>query len=167
MNDNLPGTWLGRIIKNAALGSALLGQVAYSYYEKKNQTEGMDLLRSILVLPMLFHSSTVAAIHKMGLKSGLVKAVLENKIILNGLEERVTDTLPTTFRAIQMGEDSGLYRVDKFERDIQLIPTLSSFPIPVSTYDEKIRHMFHAARRIGHWFDHDSLSLYKMLQVRL
>ena len=167
MTDHLPNLWLGRIVKNAALGSALLGQVAHSYYEKKNQTEGINLLRSILALPMLFHSPTVAVIHRMDFKTGLVKAVLENKIILNGLEERVADTLATTFRSIQMGHDSKLYRVDKFERDFQLIPAHRKFPIPVKSYSEKVRHMFQAANRIGHWFDLDPLSLYKMLQVSL
>jgi len=167
MNENLPNIWLGRVIKNTALGSALLGQVAYSYYEKKNQTEGMNLLRSILVLPMLFHSPTVEAIHKMGFKSGLVKAVLENKVILNGLEERVVDTLATTFQSIQIGHDSGLFRVDRFEHDFQLIPLNTPFPIPITSYDKKVRHMFNAARRIGYWFDHDFLSLYKMLQVSI
>ena len=163
----LPRMWLGRIIKNAALGSALIGQVAYSYYNETEQTEGIDLFRSILVLPMLFHSPTVTAIHGMNLKSGLVKAVLENKIIFNGLEERVSDTLAITFRSIQIGNDSKLYRFDRFDDGFQLIPMHSKFPIRTISQPENIRHMFAAAQRLGIWFHHDLVSLYKMLQVRL
>ena len=167
MNNALPDFWLGRVIKNAALGSALIGHAAYSYYETSTQTQGIDLLRSILILPMLFHSPTVTAIHGMEFKSGLVKAVLEKKIILNGLAERITDTLLTTFRSIQIGNDSGLYRVDRFDDGFQLIPTHSKCPVPTGSQSEKIRHMFAAAKRLGMWFHHDLSSLYKMLQVRI
>ena len=167
MNEQLSPMWVSRVIKNSVLGSALLGQVAHCYYEQNGQIQGIDLLRSILVLPMLFHSPTVSAIRAMELKSGLVKAVLEKKIILNGLENRVTDTLPVTFRSVQMGNDSGLFRVDKFDGGFQLIPIHSKFPLPVASQPEKIRHMFAAAKRLGIWFHHDLASLYKMLQVRI
>jgi hypothetical protein len=166
MNENLPNLWLGRVIKNSALGSALLGQVVYCYYKQNEQVRGIDLMRSILVLPMLFHSPTVTAIHAMNLKSGLVKAVLEKKIILNGIEKRIADSLPTTFQSIQMGNDTKLFRVDKFEDNFQLIPIHSKFPIQVSSQQEKIRHMFAAAKRLGDWFHLDSVSLYKILQIR-
>jgi len=116
---------------------------------------------------MLFHSPTIEAIHGMRLKSGLVKAVLEKKIILNGLEERITDTLNTTFRSIQIGNDSRLYRFDRFDDGFQLIPIHSKFPIRTDSQPEKIRHMFAAARRLGAWFHHDLMILYKMLHVRL
>ena len=167
MNENLSHSWLGRVIKNSALGSALLGQAAYCYYEQYEQVQGIDLMRTILVLPMLFHAPTVTAIHAMVLKSGLVKAVLENKIILNGIEKRIVDSLPITFQSIQMGHDTKLFRVDKFENNFQLIPLHSKFSIPFASQSEKIRHMFAAAKRLGTWFHHDSTSLYKMLRVRI
>jgi hypothetical protein len=167
MNSDLPRMQLGRIIKNAALGSALIGEAAYSYYKATEYVNGIDLFRSILVLPMLFHTPTVKAIHRMEFKSGLIKAVLENKIILNGLDERVTDTLETTFRSIQIGKDSRLYRFDKFDDGFQLTPLRPKFPTLVKNQPEKIRHMFAAAQRLGVWFHHDLASLYKMLQIRL
>jgi len=167
MSNNLPDMWLGRIIKNTALGSALIGQTAYSYYAETEQTRGIDMLRSILVLPMLFHSPTVTAIHGMEFKSGIVKAVLENKIILNGLDERITDALNTTFLSIQMGSDSGLYRFDKFDNNFQLCPIHRNFPIPVEKHSKNIRHMFAAAKRLGVWFHQDLGSLYKILHVRI
>jgi len=167
MSNSLPDMWLGRIIKNAGLGAALMGQVAYSYYAETEQTRGIDLLRSILVLPMLFHTPTVTAIHGMDFKSGLVKAILENKVILNGLDERITDALGTTFRSIQIGNDSGLYRFDRFEDGFQLCPLHQTFPINVKKQVENIRRMFAAAKRLGIWFHQDLESLYKMLHVRM
>jgi hypothetical protein len=167
MEIELPEFWIGRIIKNAALGAALIGQTAYSYYEKNGYEQGIDFMRSILILPMLFHSPTVTTISSMNFESGLRKAVLEKKIILNGLEDRIKDLLPTTFRSIQMGSDSGLYRVDKFCNNFQIIPKHGKFPKLTKIQTQKIKDMFAASKRLGFWLSEDITLLYKMLQVRV
>jgi len=143
-----------RAIQNPALGALLISRVCKEYSKGGPPTQGLSLPKVLLVLPMLFHRQTVAAIKGMQRQSGLFKALADNPYIKIGLQARFQSLTDSTWTAILLAGQSKLILVDRTTPWPSLFPTSQAakgLNELKPTHDDG-RDMLKAAARLGWWF---------------
>jgi len=157
------------ILHNPALGAVLLWQFTAEYFKAKQQNEGPQLPKLLLVLPMTFHLRTTAAIHGMKRSSGLLKALADEPLIRVGLQQRLIDFAECSNSSMLLACAAKLMRIEKHESWPQFVPVKTSASIPkdLAARSDDLDTMMKATRRLGPWFaDFGTEALFAALGVR-
>lgn len=143
-----------KIFQNHALGAHALWEFSKHYQEFEENKQSPILLLALPVLPIVFNKRATDCIKNRNFKEGsLFKTITENKDIYTGLQERMEQSVETTFKSIQIAVASDLLIYDR--ETTQLIPNRKSEP-------QIKRHLDYldiiaSSKRIGAWFAHLSL----------
>ncbi len=143
-----------RVLYNPLMCGLVIWRFARSYFDASDQSEAPDLPTSLIVVPMVLHKRTVAVIHRMQRASGLIKALTDEPFIRVGLQERLENFAPLSFRAIHTACCSGLLAIERTSGFPRLVPTSrwKNIPSSLAPSSEDVRSMIHTAERLGFWF---------------
>jgi hypothetical protein len=144
-----------RIIQNTGLGAEAIWQAVHETYECKRREEGMPFALVFLVLPLTFHQRTARALATRTQPAALYKALAEDREIRVGLQSRMQALAPRTFKALSIGFQTGLLRLDR-NSDLQLIPARKTAPVTHVT--EEVKTILKASKRVGQAIGEASLT---------
>ena len=152
------------IVQNPALGACVLWHYTKSFMDETGQRHGPSLLQTMPVLPLVFHEDTTDGLGRRRFDGGLYTALAADRTLFVGLQKRLEDMAPQTFRALHLAFGSGLLAYDRETGELHRVPRV---PAPAAN-DEAVRLMFSTAQRLGHWFAAGSAAeMLKRLQIDL
>ena len=134
------------LVQNIGLGAEAIFESVAACYKQEKQMKGMSFPLVFLVLPLVFHKKTVAAIKSRSGAGALRKALRADREISIGLQQRMEAMYETTVSACSLAVDSGLIQYD-FET-VQLLPA-RTFPSQIHHDSDAVSDIRAAARRIG------------------
>jgi len=156
------------IAQNPVLGATALWQFSRAFFDTVGHTEGPDLPSTMLVLPMVFHRRTAAAIRRMRRSSGLWKALCEHPEIPAGLQLRVESSASLSLESLSFAVAGSLLELDRTDPWPRYTPILRNLPGEMSAAPEDVRQIIAASKRLGWWFaNQDITTLCSRLHVRL
>ncbi|MFL6624005.1 MAG: three component ABC system middle component [Sulfurifustis sp.] len=141
-----------QLVHNSAFGAGVIWRFVRSYFDAKSRVDGPSLPILFLVLPMCLHARTVQAVHRMQLKSGLLKAVQDEPAIVVELNARIRELLQSSLRSINVAVASGLVWRQPTEKWPCLVPARDKLPSRLTPRFEGHRRVHQAANRFGYWF---------------
>lgn len=139
------------ISQNPALGAMALWQFSRAYFDTAGKTEGPTLPLTLIVLPMVFHRRTTAAIFRMKSASGIWKALGDHPEIPAGLQARVESSLDLTLDSLDIALASCLLDVDRANPWPRYTPIRKSLPRELSIAPADVKQILAAAQRLGWW----------------
>jgi Family of unknown function (DUF6521) len=135
------------IVQNGALGASLIWRFGLGYQEESG-SEAMPFPLAFLVLPICLHSKTVATILGTRKASGLAlftaKLAQEREDLL-AVHERALALRSLSFESLAVGIRAGLSAVD------YVGATIRSNTVREPPVNERVKPLWTAADRLGHW----------------
>lgn len=162
MNNNL-GFLDNSLIQNSTLSCILLTYFIKEYENVASKTESPDLLKILLVLPLLWNKETCLTISKKKKKTSLFKVVSENPLINLNLDKRVSEFAAISIQGLNIASSCGLIfrRID--ENDIIVCSNFDNWPRGYSLANVP-PDMINAIKRLAFWFKNYSTDrLYSLL----
>lgn len=147
------------VAQNPAIGAVALWQFCRAYFDEVGGTEGPELPKALIVLPMVLHSRTASAIYRMQSASGLLKALRENPEIPAGLQERLESMATLSLDALAVALSTGLLAFDRDEPWPRYHPVRKSLPAEIAPTSDDARRIVAASQRLGCWFARDELDV--------
>lgn len=135
-----------QIVQNSGLGAEAIWSAVNETYEDNGRAQGMPLLLVFIVLPLVFHNRSAAALASKVKPGALFKAVASDREITLGLQQRMEALSNRTLESLSIGFDTGLLVLDRAEEP-QLIPGRKTPPVVHVT--EEVRTLLAAAKRVG------------------
>jgi hypothetical protein len=148
-----------RVIQNTGLAAEAIWHAVNEAYEAKGRAEGVPLPLVFLVLPLVFHQRSAAALASKTQPGALYKALADDREITVGLQARMQAMAERTFQALSIAFESNLLRLDT-DPQRQLVPGRRTAPVAHVT--EEVRIIQNAAKRVG-----QSLSEMNTVQLAL
>lgn len=135
------------LVRNTAFGAVALWRFTRSWVDQAGREASPPLTALTLVLPMVCHEGTVLAIADRNRDGALLKALVEDRTIAVGLQQRVQSFAPRTFRSLNLAIAAELLTVDR-ARGLRVVVTRATQPFPFQSggADAAIK----AADRLGH-----------------
>lgn len=152
------------IVQNPALGACVLWQYTDGFTEATGRQRGPSLVEAMPVLPLVFHEESAEGLGRRRYDGGLYTALADDRALFVGLQKRMEDMAPQTFRALNIALRSGLLSYDRETSELHRVQRVRA---PAATNDA-VRLMFSTAQRLGHWFASSSpAETLKHLQIKL
>lgn len=137
------------LVQNIGLGAEAIFEAVAAYYKNERQIRGMPFPLVLLVLPIVFHKKTVAAIKSRASVGALRKALRADREIAIGLQQRMESMFETSMAACSLAVDAGLVLYDS--ETAQLIPG-RTFPTTIRHDSDAVADIRAAAKRVGKSF---------------
>jgi hypothetical protein len=149
-----------QIVQNEVLGAHALWEFAKYYNEYNLRKSNPELMLSFPVLPIVFNKRATKAINGRNFKEGsLYRTINENKDIYTGLQDRMENMAPLTFKSLSTAFS---LRLLGFDNELsQIVPFSKTFPL--KDVNVEYQEIIHSSRRVGAWFgqlDYSEISVY-------
>lgn len=135
------------LVRNTAFGAVALWQFARSWVDQAGRDSPPPLTAMMLVLPMVYHESTVRAIASKNRAGALLKAISEDRTVAVGLQLRVESFASRTFRALNLAIAADLLSID---RSIGIRVSVMRATMPFEFDSDGTDAAIKAADRLGH-----------------
>ena len=136
------------IIQNTTLAALALWKFCIAYYNNTEREKGPSIPHLMLVLPLVFNKLVAESIYNKHRRSGLHRALSENRTIPVGLQQRMISMEDQTFHAINLAFAMDLLEYD--HENAEIIPKKITFSFNPS--NDGIKQIISAADRLGYWF---------------
>lgn len=151
------------LIQNSLLASTLLTCFIKKYEDLNSHTDSVDLLKLLLVLPLVWHKESCNLICKRKLTTSLNQILTENSLIKANFEKRVLEFSPIAIQGLNLANSTKLISVVKSQENTLFICNFKKWP---SNYNYKVlpKEMLYTINRLAYWFkNHSTEELYFML----
>lgn len=136
------------IVQNVGLSAWTLWNFVDSYVRAANGQQGPTVLHTLPILPLAFHADSAEALSRRHLEGGFYTALTEHRDLFLGLQSRMQDMAPQTFRAINLACSSKLLTYLRERRQLYTIRRTQPFEVE----NQAVKRIRATARRVGHWF---------------
>jgi len=158
------------VAQNPGLTAFAILQAAIRLTEESKNERGLDLFAALLIPPLVFHRKTALALEGRQMTDGLfLRMIAEERELAAGLNERLIDLTPRTFRAIHLGCSTKLFRLVKTDK-LEIFPLLRSLPgiLHSNQVPQSVTTILAAAKRLGYCFATTELpTVTTLLRARL
>lgn len=151
------------LVQNTTLSCLLLTYFIKKYKNISYIEDSPDLLKILLVLPLVWHKESCILINKRNKKTSFYELIAEDSIIKVDFEKRLLDFYPITIQGLNLALSTGL--IEKLEDDEKVLfnPRFKrwskDYSIKVAPSD-----MINALNRISFWFkNYSTAELYLIL----
>ncbi len=139
------------IVQNSLLGTHALYEFTTSYQNKDESGMGIKLPLCFILLPIVFNKEYTNEIYRKNYSRGSFIKVLNSKeLLFEGIQKRMEDLAPTTFRSLNIGFDSNLLLYDTQTRRIAINKKQRISYSKKS--DRGYQKIILASKRLGAWF---------------
>lgn len=151
------------LVQNSALACFLLTVFVHQYEELTAKTESPELMKLLLVLPIVWHKESCNAIKSRNFTTPLQAVLAESPVIKHQFQERVAEFSPISCQGLNLACASGLLRRTSIENELCLSIAFERWPQgskPVNAPSEMVQ----ALKRLAVWFkDVQTAQLYSQL----
>lgn len=157
--------WGKTLVHNPTLGCFLLSAFTKDYQERTARTSYPSLGKLLLILPIVWHAPSNAAIARRNFSTPLPLVIDENPLLLDRLSERVAAYMPITGQSLNLACATGLLVLrDGDEKCFEFKP--AQWPHGSKPHNEFSPEMAGTLLRLAHWFkDYNSSQLYTGLKL--
>ena len=155
MNDLRSEFNLYDILQNIAIGALACHSFVQGYHmvaiHKKNKSNFPKLEYLFYVLPIVYNENTLKTFKS---SNELINAIVKNKSIILGLQDRANKMSPQTFDALNLAFNKEILNINK-KNEITLHENMlkQKISIPVSFNRENtVKNIQDTARKLGHMF---------------
>lgn len=151
------------LIQNSTLSCLLLTYFVKKYESLTAGTESPDLMKIILVLPIIWHKESRMIVNKKNTATSFYILIAENSIIKANFEKRVAEFGPVSLQGLNLASSTGLINRVVVGNEIFINCKFKRWPIG---YNHKIApvEMINSINRLAYWFkNHSTAELYLML----
>ena len=150
-----------RSASTSTLACFLLTSFVRKYEELTAKTESPELLKLLLVLPVVWHQESCNAVKSRNFSTPLQVVLAEYPSIKNQFQERVAELSPVSCQGMNLGCASGLLRRISVENEPCLTVTFERWPTG-SKPSNVPSEMLQAVDRLAVWFkDAQTAQLYR------
>lgn len=148
------------LIQNSALACFLLTSFVRNYEERTVKTASPEVMKLLLVLPVVWHKESCNAIKNRIFSTRLQAVLGDCPAIKNQFQERLAEFSPVSCQGLNLACASGLLRRTSIGNEPCLSASFDRWPLgskPVSAPSE----MLQAIERLAVWFkDAQTAQLY-------
>lgn len=151
------------LVQNSTLSCILLTYFIKEYEKLTVNTESPDILKVLLVLPIVWHKESCQLVSSKNKKTGIRKALIDYPLLLSNFEKRINDFSPITIQGLNIGYATGLLSRKVIQDELLISCLFDRWPSgfsPTSAPSE----MIYAIDRLAFWFkNHSTSELYSTL----
>lgn len=148
------------LVHNSALACFLLTAFVHQYEELTAKTESPELMKLLLILPVVWHKESCNAIKSRQFTTPLQAVLADSPLIKNQFQERVAEFSPVSCQGLNLACASGLLRRTSIENEPYFSVAFERWPQgskPTNAPSE----MLQALNRLAVWFkDAQTAQLY-------
>lgn len=148
----MTGGYLDRnLIQNSTLACFLLASFVHKYEELTAKTESPELLKLLLVLPVIWHKESCNAVKNRKFSTTLNAVLGDSPAIKNQFQERISAFSPVACQGLNLACASGLLRRILIRDEPYITATFDQWPHgskPVNAPNEMLK----AVDRLAVWF---------------
>jgi hypothetical protein len=149
------------LVQNSALACFLLTHFIRRYEELTANTESPELLKLLLVLPVVWHKESCNAVKRRQSSTSLQVVLAECPSIKNQFQERVAEFSPVSCQGMNLGCASGLLRTVSVRNEPCLSTNFDRWPKGYKSSNGP-SEMLQAVGRLAVWFkDAQTAQLYR------
>lgn len=138
------------LVKNSALACFLLTTFVHRHEELTARSSSPDLMKILVVLPMIWHKESCNIIRKKNTNTNLRAVVLENPILRASIQERIESLTPISYQGLNLAIASGLIK-RHMANDIPYVSTCFSRWPRGSKPIEAPSEMIQGIERLAFW----------------
>ncbi|MEN8389838.1 three component ABC system middle component [Acinetobacter indicus] len=151
------------LIQNSLLACLLLTYFVKKYEKLNAGTENPDLMKILLVLPIVWHKESCTLINKKKTSTTFYTLLAENSIIKANFEKRLAEFNPISLQGLNLSVSANLLSRIEREEEIFLTSLFKRWPVGY-TYKVAPTEMINSINRLAYWFkNHSTAELYLML----
>jgi hypothetical protein len=138
-------------MQNCALACFLISKFVFKYEELTAGTRSPEILKTLLVLPILWHKVSCEIVSKKKTATSFRAVLMENHLIRNGLQDRIEAFTPVALQGVNLACASKLLKRELIEERPVLTTCFARWPkgsSPVNAPTE----MLLAIDRLAFWF---------------
>ncbi|HEX5338742.1 MAG TPA: three component ABC system middle component [Gallionella sp.] len=151
------------LVQNSALACFLLTSFVRKYEESTARTASPEVLKLLLVLPIVWHKNSCNAIKSRNFSTPLHVVLAECPAIKNQFQERMAEFSPVSCQGMNLGCASGLLHRITFQNEPCLSTSFDRWPKGSKPSDVP-SEMLQAVERLAVWFkDAQTAQLYRQL----
>lgn len=143
------------LVKNSVLACFILTSFTHRYEELTARTLSPDLMKILLVLPIVWHKSSCDAVRKKNTSSSLRSVVLENPVLRTGIQSRIDELAPLSLQALNLACASDLLKRHMIDGIPHVSSCFSRWPRG-SKPTQAPPEMMQAIERLAFWFKENS-----------
>jgi hypothetical protein len=148
------------LIQNSALACFILTEFVLKYEHLTLKTESPDLMKLLLVLPIVWHKSSCQAIIKRNFSTPLHAVISTCPSIKNQFQERLAEFSPISCQGLNLAYASGLLHKTSSKDKSCFSAAFESWPRG-SKPNDLPQEMIQAINRLAVWFkDAQTAELY-------
>jgi hypothetical protein len=148
------------LIQNSSLACFLLTSFVRRYEELTANTESPELMKLLLVLPVVWHKESCKAVKSRQFSTQLQAVLADCPSIKNQFQERLSEFSPVSCQGLNLACATGLLRCVSIENEPYLSATFDRWPLgskPTGVPSD----MLQAVYRLAVWFkDANTAQLY-------
>lgn len=133
------------LVQNAALGAVTLWMFVLAYTITK--PGGPSVAETLLVLPIAFHEHSRHWLMRRRPAGGLFVAVAKDRALFAGLQARLMDMTPLSWRSLNVALAADLIRYDP--EGVRFTAKRTTPPYQLNRGE--IRELFHTVKRLAKW----------------
>lgn len=138
-----------RLVQNPAVGALALWAFVTQFIESQPNHRGPALPLCLPVLPLALNHEASSALSARHFEGGLELALVENRTLAAGLQDRMEGMTDQTMRALDLAFASKI--LDYESSSGELISCRKTPPFAAGDKSD-VRKIVATARRLGHWF---------------
>jgi hypothetical protein len=152
------------LIQNSALACFLLTAFVKRYEVLTAKTASPELLKLLLVLPIVWHKESCDAIRNRNFTTSLQSVLAGSPIIRDQLQERIAEFSPISCQGLNLACASGLLRRVSIGDESCLSAAFDRWPLGSNPAIKAPKEMLQAIERLVVWFkDAQTAQLYSQL----
>lgn len=136
-----------KLVQNEALGAILIHVCANAYFDESMKLRHLPLELALLTLPLVFNERFCLTFYKMRSSSALFRLMIDNPQLRVGIQKRVESLAKLTFRALDIGNSTGLFNYDSTTQTFQALKL--KIPDDIKNSNSE---MFYCADKLGRGF---------------
>lgn len=151
------------LIQNSALACLLITYFVKKYEILSADLDRPDLLKILLVLPLIWHKESCILINKRNNTTSFYTLLAENSIIKANFERRLAEFIAISVQGMNLGYSTKLLDKIETENQVYIISNFKRWPSGYK-YTSAPKEMISAINRLAYWFkNHSTAELYLML----
>lgn len=151
------------LVQNSALACFLLTSFVRKYEELTAKTASPEVLKLLLVLPIVWHKDSCHAVKSRNFSTPLHVVLAEQPIIKSQFKERMAEFAPISCQGMNLGCASGLLHRITFQNEPCLSTVFDRWP-KGSKPSNVPSEMLQAVDRLAFWFkDTQTAQLFRQL----
>ncbi|EHU1704558.1 three component ABC system middle component [Acinetobacter baumannii] len=139
------------LVQNSLLACTLLTLFIKKYDNLNSYTDNVDLLKLLLVLPIVWHKESCNLICKRKTTTSLNQIVAENSLIKANFEKRILEFSPIAIQGLNLAKSTKLISIINYPDKTLFRINFKRWP---SNYDYKQvpKEMLNTINRLAYWF---------------